>query len=99
MSFRRNSKQTGSFMMSTSGKMYETQEDAFSTEEISSSQVNLVPNDEPSIAVGRYKGIFIVILLCIINLINYCDRFTLASQSKFFLFNLKKILSVNWQMT
>ena len=80
MSFRRNSKLTGSFAMSRSGKIYEAQEDEIVPDEMSSSQTNLVPIEQPIVVVSRHKGIFIVFLLCIINLINYSDRFTLASE-------------------
>ncbi len=83
MTFRRNSKQTGSFMMSTSGRTYETQEDAIVSDEINSSQTNLVPNEEP---VQKYRRFFVVCLMCVINLVNYCDRYTLASELIYLIF-------------
>ena len=85
MNFQRNNKNTGSFVMSQSGQTYETQEsgEVSIEENLTSSRINLVATQEPQEQLGRFKGVSIVILLSCINLINYSDRFTIASESKF----------------
>lgn len=82
MSFKRNTQNTSSFVMSQSGQTHESQDDDINHIEHTSSTSDLISvsqsENQPD-PLGRFKGYFIVGLLCGINLINYCDRYTLAS--------------------
>ena len=52
--------------------------DGINNDNFTSSTSNLLDTSQTE---SKLNGIFIVILLLSINLLNYCDRFTLASKS------------------
>ena len=87
MVFQRSKKKSGSLIMSQSGVTMEINEEtitnsidesAINEESMTDSTANLIA-PAPLPGTGKsFRNIFIVIVMFLINLVNYCDRYTLA---------------------
>lgn len=88
MGFKRSKDKSGSLIMSQSGVTMEVNEEnmtdvtedesVYNNNSITDSTANLIV--VPLSGTGKtFRNIFVVILLFLINLVNYCDRYTLAS--------------------
>jgi hypothetical protein len=85
---RAHSRDGGSFKMNTSGKTVEVgdilSESSLSVASTANSTADLIALEQesgpsaPVVPLGC-KGVFVVCLMTSINLLNYCDRYTLAS--------------------